>query len=248
MADGAPLTFPELELIDKLISGLEALIHESDETPFTIDATQRPRRAVYRILFGTAQNERKMRAGEVAFMDGSLLILRCAVTEVVRLTPVEVMVQAEKSGRGETMAIIRGKARDIKRVRGGYEIGIDVEETRKTRLTPGRKLSECLRKNDPAAWNRWCQDIYDSIELMGMNLRNADLSGYDLCCADLSGADLSGANLGGAILAGANLSACMLEQASVLGADLFRAKMNRSQAALLRQSGMPEVESVIFDK
>ncbi len=248
MAEDAPLSFPELELIDRLISGLEALIHEADEAPFTIDANSKPRRAVYRILSGVSPNERKPRTGEVAFLDATLLVLRCNVTTIVRLTPVEVMVQAEKSGRGETMAIVRGKAKEIKRIRGGYEIGIEVGETRKTRLTPGRKLADCLRKNDSAGWNRWCQDIHGSIDLTGMDLRNADLNGYDLCCADLTGSDLSGANLGGAILAGADLSKCVLEHASVMGADLFRAKMNRSQAELLRQSGMLEVESVVFDK
>lgn len=243
----APLSFPELETIDRLISGLESLIHESDETPFTIDLTQKPRRAVYRILSGGSVGERKPKTGEVALLTGSSLILRCAVTEIVRLTPVEVLVHAEKSGRGEVTVTARGKAREIRRVRGGYEISVEIEDTRKNRLTPGRKLEDCVRKNDPAAWNRWCQDIPGAFELTGLNLRNADLNGYDLCCADLSGTDLSGANLAGAILAGADLRKCIFEQTSVLGADLFHAKMHRSQAGLLKQSGMPEVESVVFD-
>lgn len=244
----APLSFPELELIDKLIAGLEALIHESDETPFSIDSTMRPRRAVYRLLSGAPQaKEKKTRTGEVTFLNDSLLVIRCVVTEIVRLMPVEVMIQAEKSGRGEIMVTVRGKTRDIKRVRGGYDIVLDVEETRKTRLSPVRKLQDCVGKNDAAAWNRWCQDIHGTIELAGMDLKNADLNGFDLCCADLSGADLSGANLGGAVLAGADLRKCVFEQTSVLGADFFRAKMNRAQAALLKQSGMPEVESVVFD-
>ncbi len=183
MPEDAPLSFPELELIDRLISGLEALIHESDDAPFFIDSTDRPKRAVYRILAGSP-NERKPRAVDVTFLNESLLVLRCSVTGVVRLTPVEVMVQAEKSGRGETMAIVRGKAREIKRIRGGYEIGVEVGESRKTRLTPARKLADCLRRNDAAAWNKWCQDIHGAIDLTGLDLRNADLNGYDLCCAD----------------------------------------------------------------
>ncbi len=246
MPEDAPLSFPELELIDRLISGLEALIHESDDAPFFIDSTDRPKRAVYRILAGSP-NERKPRAVDVTFLNESLLVLRCSVTGVVRLTPVEVMVQAEKSGRGETMAIVRGKAREIKRIRGGYEIGVEVGESRKTRLTPARKLADCLRRNDAAAWNKWCQDIHGAIDLTGLDLRNADLNGYDLCCADLSGSDLTGANLAGAILAGADLSKCTLAPSSIAGADLFRAKMNRSQADLLTRSGMLEVESVVFD-
>lgn len=248
MADDVPLSFPELELVDRLIAGLEALIHESDETPLTIELTQKPKRAVYRILTGTSPSERKVRTGDAVYLNSGMIILRCNTTEVVRLTPLEIMVQAEKSGRGETMAIIRGKARELKRVRGGYDIEIDIEEMRKTRVTPNQKLRECLHKNDSAGWNRWCQDIRGDIELIGMDLRRADLTGYDLCCADFTGSDLSGANLSGAILAGADLSHCIMEKVVVAGTDFFHAKMNRAQASILPQSGMPEVESVVFDK
>lgn len=246
MAD-VPLSFPELELIDQLIAGLEGLITESDETPLAIEANQRPKRAVYRTLTGTSPSERKVKVGDAVYLNSSLLILRCNTTEVVRLTPMEIMIQAEKSGRGETLAIIKGKARELKRVRGGYDIEIDIEDMRKTRVTPSQKLRECLHKNDSTGWNRWCQDIKDDIELMGMDLRRADLTGYDLCCADFSGSDLSGANLSNAILAGSDLSHCIMEKVSVTGADFFRAKMSRSQAPLLQQSGMPEVESVVFE-
>ena len=246
--DDIPLTFPELELVDSLIAGLEALIHESDETPLTIEANQKPKRAVYRILTGNSPSERKVRIGDAVYLNANMIVLRCNTTEVVRLTPLEIMVQAEKSGRGETMAIIRGKARELKRVRGGYDIEIDIEEMRKTRVTPSQKLRECLHKNDSTGWNRWCQDIRDDIELMGMDLRRADLTGYDLCCADFTGSDLTGANLSGAILAGADLTHCIMEKVSVAGADFFHAKMSRSQAPLLQQSGMPEVESVVFNK
>lgn len=245
--DEVPLSFPELELIDQLIAGLEALITESDETPLTIEANQRPKRAVYRTLSGTSPSERKVKVGDAVYLNSSLLILRCNTTEVVRLTPMEVMIQAEKSGRGETIAIVKGKARELKRVRGGYDIEIDIEEMRKTRITPSQKLRECLHKNDSTGWNRWCQDIKDDIELMGMDLRKADLTGYDLCCADFTGSDLTGANLTNAILAGSDLSHCIMDKVSVTGTDFFRAKMNRIQAPLLQQSGMPEVESVVFE-
>lgn len=241
------VSFPELELLDELLSSLEALIQESDETPLSIEAHQKPRRAVYRILSAASPSERKSFFGDGVYLDADKLILRCTNTGVVRLTPLEVTVQAEKSGRGETMAIINGRARDLRRVRGGYDIEVEIDEMRKVRVTPSQKLRECLDKADPTAWNRWCQDIRDSLELIGMDLAGADLGGYDLCCADLSGSDLTGANLSGAILAGADLTRCVLDRASVAGADFFRARMNRAHAGLLNQAGMPEVESVVFD-
>lgn len=246
-AGDEPATFPELALIDELITGLEALIAESDETPLAITSTDKPKRAVYRVLNDTSPTGRKARTGEAVHLDAERLVLRCNTTEVVKQTPMEVAVMAEKSGRGESMAIIKGKAIGLKRVRGGYDIEIEIREMRKTRVTPGQKLRECLGKGDVTGWNRWCQDIRDNIELIGMDLKRADLAGYDLCCTDLTGADLSGANLSGAILAGADLVHCRLENVTVTGADFFRARMNRDQAPLLQLCGMPEVESVVFE-
>lgn len=243
---GDARSFPELEMIDQLIAGLEALITESDESPLVIEQTDRPRRAIYRVLNDTSPTGRKAKTGEAVYLDSTRLVLRCNTTEVVKQTPMEVIVQAEKSGRGETMAIIKGKALGLKRVRGGYDIEIGIGEMRKSRVTPGQKLRECLGKGDMSGWNRWCQDIRDSIELIGMDLKKADLAGYDLCCTDLTGADLSGANLSGTILAGADLIHCKMENVTVTGADFFRAKMNNEQKALLQLSGMPEAESVIF--
>lgn len=241
-------TFPELALIDQLIAGLEALIAESDESPLHIDSHQPSKRAIYRIIGTNTPIEKKKLPCDAIYLDGTKLILRCNNTEAVRQTQLEVAVQAEKSGRGETMAMIRGKVTNTKRVRGGYDLEIDIVEMRKTRITPGQKLRECLGKSDQAAWNRWCQDIKGNLELIGMDLKRADLTGYDLCCADLTGSDLSGANLAGAVLAGADLTGCKLDSATVAGTDFFRAKMKRSQAAVLAQSGMPEVESVLFEE
>lgn len=239
--------FPELQILDDLIAGLEALIIESDESPLSIQLSERPKKAIYRILSDSGPSGRKAKTGEAVYLDASRLVLRCNTTEVVRQTPMEVAVQAEKSGRGETMAIIRGKAVNLKRVRGGYDIDIEIGEMRKTRITPGQKLRECLAKNDATSWNRWCQEIKDNIELIGMDLKKADLTGYDLCCSDLTGSDLSGANLSGAILAGSDLSHCKMENVTVTGTDFFRARMNRTQTQLLQLSGMPEVESVVFN-
>jgi hypothetical protein len=247
MADAATIEFPELALVDELIAGLEALITESDETPLSIDATQRPRRSLYRNLGTTSPLERKTHHCDAVYLDGQRLTLRCNNTELVRQTPLEIMIQAEKSGRGETMAIIKGRAREIKRIRGGYDIDVDIAEMRKTRTTPSQKLRECLHKNDAAGWNRWIQDIHGRVELTGMDLKSAELSGYDLCCADFTGSDFTGANLGGAVLAGADLRKCVMERVSVAGADLFRARLDRVHAPLASQSGMPETESIILD-
>lgn len=239
--------FPQLELVDSLIAGLEALLVESDELPLSIKLSDRPKRVVYRLLGNIVMSDRKPKIADAVYLDETRLVLHCSKTEVVKAMQVEAAIQAEKGGRGETTAIVTGRVAGLKRVRGGYDIEIDIKEMRKTRVSPDQKLHECLGKNDPAGWNRWRQDINDNLELMGVTLKNADLSGYDLSCADLTGSDLTGANLTGTILAGADLSHCALDDATVTGADFFRAKMNRAQAPLLAQSGMLEVESVIFD-
>ncbi len=144
----AVVEFPELSLVDELIAGLEALITESDETPLSIESTQRPRKSVYRNLTATNSQERKLHPCEAVYLSGERLTLRCHNTEIVRQMALEIMIQAEKSGRGETMAIVKGKAREIRRVRGGYDIDVDIAEMRKTRMTPSQKLRECLLKND----------------------------------------------------------------------------------------------------
>lgn len=237
-------TYSELEQLDGLIAQLEGLLSESDESPLLIDINDAPKRGSYRVA--TDRRNAKPHGCDAVYLDDSKLVFRCSRSEVVRLAPLEVTIQAEKSGRGETFATITGKALGTKRVRGGYEIEMEVSETKKTRITPGQRLRDCAARGDAAGWNRWVQEIRDNIELMNVNLRKADLSGFDLCCCDFTGSDLSDANLTGAILAGSDLRECNLERATVSGADFFRVRMTRKQAALLPLSGMPEVESVLF--
>lgn len=246
-SEAAVASFPELELVDSLINGLEALIAESDETPLKIELNQRPKRAVYRIVNVTSPSERRSYSADAIYLNDTTLILRCNDTQAVRQAQLNVTIQAEKSGRGEVVAVILGKVRETRRVRGGYDLDIEILDMRKNKLTPAQKLRECINHGDVAGWNRWCHDITGSIDLMGMDLRMMDLNGYDLCCADFSGSDFSGANLSGAIMAGADLSHCIMEKVTAVGADFFHARMHRSQAVLLQQSGMPEVESVIFE-
>ena len=237
--------FQELELISGLIGKLENLINESDSVPLVISSPDQAKRAAY-VILNSASLDRKPKPAEAAALNESRLILHCNKTDLVKQTQLEVTIQAGKNGRGENMATVTGRVAGLKRVRGGYDIEIAVTELRMSRITPGQKLRECLNRKDAATWNRWCQDIRDEIDLTGMDLRQQDLSGYDLCCADLSGSDLTGANLTGAILAGANLRQCRLDNAAVTATDFFHAVMNRGQAQLLAQSGMPEVESVVF--
>lgn len=241
---GTTANYSELELLDGLIAQLEGLLSESDETPLLIDINDAPKRGSYRMV--ADRRNVKSHSCDAVYLDDSRLVFRCTRSEVVRLAPLEVTIQAEKSGRGETFATITGKALGTRRVRGGYEIEMEVAETKKTRITPGQRLRDCVGRGDAAGWNRWVQEIRDNIELMNVNLRKADLSGFDLCCCDLTGSDLSDANLTGAILAGSDLSQCNLERTIVFGVDFFRAKMTRQQASLLPLSGMPEVESVLF--
>lgn len=243
----ALVKYPELEMVDGLIAGLEALLTESDETPLHIEHGSRPKRATYRILSIASPSERRVHQADAVYLDDESMLLRCQNTQVVRQTVLEVTLQAEKTGRGEVTAIIQGKVRDLKRIRGGYDIDVAVTETRKHKTTTAQKLRDCIEQNDSVGWNRWCQDIDGTLELVGMDLRKADLTGFDLCCADLDGTDFSGANLSGAILAGSDLTRCALSGVQVTGTDFFHARMTRNQASLLQQSGMPEVESVVFE-
>lgn len=241
------IAFPELDLVDSLISGLEALLVESDETPLRIDSTHPARRAIYRVLGGGGPSERRIYQADAVYLDDTTSILRCRDTHLVRQTPVQITIQAEKSGRGEVMAILQGKVRELKRIQGGYDVTVDLLETKKFRVTAAQKLRDFVSSNDPAGWNRWCHELPGVIELTGMDLRTADLNGFDLCCADFTGSDFTGANLSGAILAGANLTRCIMQNVTAGGTDLFGARMSRNQASLLQQSGMPEVDSVIIE-
>lgn len=243
----AEIAFPELELVDTLIAGLESLLAESDEIPLRIDSTQSPKRALYRILGGSGPEERRVYTSEAIRLDGTTLYLRCQDTHLVKQTPVQVTVQTEKTGRGEVMAIFQGKVRETKRIQGGYEVILDTTGTNKFRVTAAQKLRDFIANNDATGWNRWCYDIPGVIELTDMDLRMAELNGFDLCCANFTGSDFSGANLSGAIMAGANFTRCDMKNVTAVGTDLFNARLSRNQAFLLQQSGMPEVDSVIIE-
>jgi uncharacterized protein YjbI with pentapeptide repeats len=89
-------------------------------------------------------------------------------------------------------------------------------------------------------WNQW-KDKYrhEKIDLIGANLRRADLRGAKFNMTDLSGADLreadlreakfNRADLSGADLSRANLRDCELSQANLNKADLFQAYLDRTK-------------------
>lgn len=238
----------DLEILDTLIATLDELIAEAEEAPLVISASDPSRRASYRPIGNAAANsdDRKPKPAEAVFLADGKLILRCAKTEAVRLMPVEAAIIAGKTGRGETTVLATGIVTGLKRISGGYDVEVRVDDSRRIHVTPGQKLREFVEKANAAGWNRWCQDIRDAIDLSGVDMAGTDLSGYDLCCADLSGANLSGCDLSNAILAGADLAKTKLDNVKVAGTDFFRARMSRRHAGLLPLSGMPEQESVIF--
>jgi uncharacterized protein YjbI with pentapeptide repeats len=73
----------------------------------------------------------------------------------------------------------------------------------------------------------------EPLELVGQNLRQADLRQMDLSRACLAGADLRGALLDGARLDGADLTGALLDGARLEGAELRRARL---VGASLRQA------------
>ncbi len=236
-----------LEILDDLIARLELLITQAEATLLFITLQDKPKRAIYRPIGNIANSvDRKPKIANAIFLNEERLIIKCTKTELVKLMGVQTTVSGGRNGKGETSFIITGVVQGLKRVRGGYEVEINIDESRRIQVAPGQKLRESLEKGDSASWNRWCRDIRDAIDLTGLNLVNADLAGYDLCCADLTGADLTGADLSNALLAGADLSNTKLDDVRIAGADLFRAKLNRNYGYLIASSGMPEKESVII--
>jgi uncharacterized protein YjbI with pentapeptide repeats len=76
------------------------------------------------------------------------------------------------------------------------------------------------------------------------DLRGADMSGADMSGADLRGADMSGANLRGADLRGADMSVADMSGADLIGADMSRAYLRGaylSGANLSRAKGILRV-------
>ncbi|MDR3211692.1 MAG: pentapeptide repeat-containing protein [Planctomycetota bacterium] len=238
-----------LEILDMLVSGLDTLINQDNESPLRVSANDETRRSLCRpVGIVSPTLDRKPRAMDVVFLDDKRLILRSLKSDFVKQMRLEATVMGDRTGKGETNAVILGTVMATRRVPKGYEVEAEISEYRRIHVTPSQKLLESTASNDMAGWNRWCQEITDTIDLVGVSLSGVDLSGYDLCGADLSGADLTGADLRGAALSGADLSQAKLTGAKVSGADLFRATLAESQREVLDKTGMLEKESVVFVK
>lgn len=84
-----------------------------------------------------------------------------------------------------------------------------------------------LKEKGVGAWNEWRKQAPNVlIDLLGANLRRADLIGVDLVEADLTGAILSHANLARAHLNGAHLGGAALNEADLSEADLTGAHLD----------------------
>ena len=100
------------------------------------------------------------------------------------------------------------------------------------------KLNKILQNHrkwldDPERWGEVYRAKLRWDNLIGANLREADLRGADLCgssllSADLRGADLRGANLCGASLLNANLRGADLRGANLCSANLTRANLEQA--------------------
>jgi len=83
------------------------------------------------------------------------------------------------------------------------------------------ELKERIKEHE-----KWIHKVGgERLELIGAELRDADLRGIDLSGADLRVANLSGADLRAANLSGADLRAANLTQACLVGADLSQANL-----------------------
>lgn len=237
-----------LARLDALITALNAVVEEPEEIYFKPVPGRPPRPAHVRVfLVGTLRDFDRQPAvpAEALLFDGANLLLRGA-TEPVRNAPIEARVALAKTKRGESTLVIKGVVRETKRVSGAYQYLVLVKESRHDIVTAAQRLRECLEKKDPLAWERWCADLDDGVDLRGMDLRRAPLAHFDLCCANLAGANLAGADLAGANLSGANLDRARLDGVRVAGADLFRARVGRRYAAVVDASGLMESRSVQF--
>src|ERR1039457_4745380 len=86
-----------------------------------------------------------------------------------------------------------------------------------------------MLKKDVKAWNDWRKEHSGIVpNLIGTDLRRANLRGANLGEVDLIGADLRRANLGGANLIWTELVGANLSRANLRGANLSKANLRRA--------------------
>jgi len=234
----------EVELIDRLIARLNAIVETPEDVAFQSGPDVAPKPATFRFTHKSSRDTRLHPAEAIAADPESVTLV--SKQDAVRQMPVEVRIVMGKTGRGEVFRVVDGVVRQTRRVSGGYEMAIQVTSTRREQVTAEQRLREALARDDAAQWERWCADLTDGARLVGADLKGARLVGYDLARADLAGANLAGADLAGADLAAANLEKTVLDGARVAGTDFFRCRISSAYASLVAASGTPETESVVF--
>jgi uncharacterized protein YjbI with pentapeptide repeats len=125
----------------------------------------------------------------------------------------------------QMVRLLNDRDRSLRHSEGGEEVSI---------LAKGSTL-RVLPKLDGEGKARVLQFLYETeliikdrsvIDLLGADLRGANLRAANLVGAHLRGADLSSANLVGADLRGADLSGANLREAKLHWADLMSAKLS----------------------
>jgi hypothetical protein len=127
----------------------------------------------------------------------------------------------------EMVRMLNDRERPLRRSEAGDEVSIQAK---------GRTHT-VLPKLDSELKARVLQFLYETgliikgrsvVDLLGADLRAANLRGVNLREADLRGADLSRANLVGADLREANLNGANLREANLHWADLISANLSRA--------------------
>ena len=136
----------------------------------------------------------------------------------------------------QMVRLLNDKDRPLRHSRGGEEVSI---------LAKGRTHT-VLPRLDGEGKARVLQFLFETgliikdrsvVDLLGADLRAANLRGADLRGADLSRANMEGANLSGADLRGANLREAYLHWADLISANLSGAYVGRTELSLADLSG-----------
>ncbi len=156
---------------------------------------------------------------------GSLYISRTNLKRRGELKVQRAQESALPAYLDQIIQLLNDKDRPLRQSKAGDEVSI---------LAKGPTL-RVLPRLDGDRKARVLQFLYETglinkdrpvVDLLGADLRAANLSRANLRGADLSGADLSGANLRGADLSGADLSGANLREASLHWADLIAANLS----------------------
>jgi hypothetical protein len=156
---------------------------------------------------------------------GNLYVSRKNLQQERELEGQRVPLEALPAYLDQMVRLLNDKDRPLRRSQRGDEVSI---------LAKGQTL-RVLPRLDGESKARVLLFLYETgliikgrsvVDLLGADLRAADLGGVNLRGANLRGADLSRANLGGADLRGADLSGTNLREANLHWADLISANLS----------------------